>query len=106
MAPAATLNAFATAMSKHGNNAGLNLKGDSCKDKSLIQSQGITATASTDPKLTPINTATHSMTTSDLKAIKSSLKAYRELLPLMHSPENIKEVSEAIKAYERLLAKA
>tara|TARA_B100001559_G_C16485184_1_gene615691 strand:- start:1914 stop:2054 length:141 start_codon:yes stop_codon:yes gene_type:complete len=46
------------------------------------------------------------MTANDLKAVKGSLKAYRELLPLMHSPENIKEVSEAIKAYERLLAKA
>lgn len=46
------------------------------------------------------------MTTKDLAAIKNSLRAYRALLPLMHDDENIKEVSQAIKHYEALLASA
>jgi len=46
------------------------------------------------------------MTSKDLAAINDSLKAYRELLPLMHNPENIKEVIQAIQRYEALLTAA
>lgn len=43
------------------------------------------------------------MTKQDKAAIKASLKTYRELLPLLHAPETIKQVTDAIKAYESLL---
>jgi hypothetical protein len=43
------------------------------------------------------------MTQADKAAIKASLKTYRELLPLLHAPETIKQVTDAIKAYELLI---
>ena len=40
----------------------------------------------------------------DLNAINDSLRAYRELLPLLHEPSNIKQVTDAIKHFESLKA--
>jgi hypothetical protein len=42
------------------------------------------------------------MTTKDLAAINDSLKAYRELLPLMHEPSNVKQVTDAIRKLENI----
>ena len=44
------------------------------------------------------------MNRTDLKAINDSLRAYRELLPLMHEPSNIKQVTDAIRKLESLKA--
>ncbi len=46
------------------------------------------------------------MNKKDLAAIDDGLRAYRELLPLMHEPSNIKRVSDAIKQLEALKASA
>jgi hypothetical protein len=66
------------------------------------------ATASTpsDQTLPTFNTATRSMTTKDLTAVNDSLRAYRALLPLMHEPSNVKQVTDAIKQLEALKASA
>jgi hypothetical protein len=42
------------------------------------------------------------MTKADLKAINDSLRAYRELLPLMHEPSNVKQVTDAIRKLENI----
>jgi len=44
------------------------------------------------------------MNRTDLNAINDSLRAYRELLPLMHEPSNRKQVTDAIKHFESLKA--
>jgi len=46
------------------------------------------------------------MTKTDLKAINDSLLAYRALLPLMHEPSNVRQVTDAIKKLEALKAAA
>lgn len=51
--------------------------------------------------LPPLN---QPMTKQDTAAIKSSIKAYKEILPLLHAPDSIKQVSDAIKFYEALLS--
>ena len=40
----------------------------------------------------------------DLNAINDSLRAYRELLPLLHEPSSVKQVNDAIEHYESLKA--
>ncbi len=42
------------------------------------------------------------MTKADLQAIDDGLRAYRELLPLMHEPSNVKQVTDAIKQLESI----
>lgn len=42
------------------------------------------------------------MNKKDLAAINDGLRAYRELLPLMHEASNIKQVTDAIKQLEAL----
>ena len=44
------------------------------------------------------------MTKADLKAINDGLRAYRELLPLMHEPSNVRQVTDAIRKLENIKA--
>jgi hypothetical protein len=44
------------------------------------------------------------MTKQEIAACKSSIKSYKEILPLLHAPDSIKQVTDAIKFYEALLA--
>lgn len=44
------------------------------------------------------------MTKADLKAINDGLRGLRALLPLMHEPSNVKQVTDAIKELEALRA--
>ena len=46
------------------------------------------------------------MTKKDLAAINDGLRAYRALLPLMHEPSNVRQVTDAIKKLEALKAEA
>ena len=46
------------------------------------------------------------MTKKDLAAINDGLRAYRALLPLMHEPSNVRQVTDAIKQLEALKAEA
>ena len=42
------------------------------------------------------------MNKKDLAAINDSLRAYRELLPLMHEPSNVKQVTDSIRKLESI----
>jgi len=42
------------------------------------------------------------MKKTDLAAINASLRAYRELLPLIHEPSNVKQVKDEIKRLESI----
>ena len=44
------------------------------------------------------------MNKTDLNAINDSLRAYRELLPLLHEPSNVKQVTDAIRKLESIKA--
>tara|TARA_R110002012_G_scaffold84048_2_gene210844 strand:+ start:374 stop:550 length:177 start_codon:yes stop_codon:yes gene_type:complete len=55
----------------------------------------------------PLNSTTlKHMTKKDLAAIDDGLRAYRALLPLMHEPSNVRQVTDAIKQLEALKAEA
>ena len=42
------------------------------------------------------------MKRTDFNAINDSLRAYREILPLLHEPSSVKQVTDAIKKLESI----